>query len=137
MPVKLKHVLVALMVWTILPATSQAKGPKMDVVFMLDISGSTGGILTSVRSKFWEIQNEIARLEPQPDFRFGLVCMGRPSFLKENDYCNYVGFVDKGFFNFYYLIDGVEHIRGFFSPNEFISNYPCFLLENKSKFYIQ
>jgi CRP-like cAMP-binding protein len=58
-------------------------------------------------------------------------------FLKENDYCNYVGFVDKGFFNFYYLIDGVEHIRGFFFPNEFISNYPCFLLENKSKFYIQ
>jgi len=58
-------------------------------------------------------------------------------FLKENDYCNYVGFVDKGFFNFYYLIDGVQHIRGFFFPNEFISNYPCFLLENKSKFYIQ
>ena len=57
--------------------------------------------------------------------------------LKENDYCNYVGFVDKGFFNFYYLIDGVEHIRGFFFSNEFISNYPCFLLENKSKFYIQ
>jgi CRP-like cAMP-binding protein len=57
--------------------------------------------------------------------------------LKENDYCNYVGFVDKGFFNFYYLIDGVEHIRGFFFPNEFISNYPCFLSENKSKFYIQ
>ena len=57
--------------------------------------------------------------------------------LKENDYCNHVGFVDKGFFNFYYLIGGVEHIRGFFFPNEFISNYPCFLLENKSKFYIQ
>ena len=58
-------------------------------------------------------------------------------FLKENDYCNHVGFVDKGFFNFYYLIGGIEHIRGFFFPNEFISNYPCFLLENKSKFYIQ
>ncbi|MFT4524742.1 MAG: hypothetical protein ACI85F_000889, partial [Bacteroidia bacterium] len=76
--VKLKQVLVALMAIAILPLTSQgqATGPKMDIVFMLDISGSTGGILTSVRSKLWEIQNEIARLEPQPDFRFGLVCMG-------------------------------------------------------------
>mgnify|MGYP006084602301 FL=1 len=58
-------------------------------------------------------------------------------FLKEEDYCNYVGFVDKGLLNFFYLIDGVEHMRGFFSPNNFISNYPCFLLGNKSKFYIK
>ena len=28
-------------------------------------------------------------------------------------------------------------MRGFFSPNKFISNYPCFLLGNKSKFYIK
>ena len=28
-------------------------------------------------------------------------------------------------------------MRGFFSPNKFISNYPCFLLGNKSKFYIR
>ena len=58
-------------------------------------------------------------------------------FLKEIAFCDYIGFIDKGFFNFFYLIDGVQHIRGFFFPNEFISNYPCFLLENKSKFYIQ
>ncbi len=58
-------------------------------------------------------------------------------FLKENAFCDYIGFIDKGFFNFFYLIDGVQHIRGFFFPNEFISNYPCFLLENKSKFHIQ
>lgn len=62
----------------------------MDVVFMLDISGSTGGILTSVRSKFWEIQNELSRLEPRPDYRLGIICMGRPSFLKENDYIRVV-----------------------------------------------
>ena len=58
-------------------------------------------------------------------------------FLKEEDYCNYVGFVDKGLLNFFYLIDGVDHIRGFFFMNDFISNYPCFLLGNKSKFYIR
>ena len=58
-------------------------------------------------------------------------------FIKEKDFCDYVGFVDKGLFNFFYLIDGVEHIRGFFFMNNFISNYPCFLLGNKSKFYIR
>lgn len=58
----------------------------IDIVFVIDISGSTGGILSSVRSKFWEIQNEISRLEPAPAYRIGIVCMGRPSFKKENNY---------------------------------------------------
>ena len=58
-------------------------------------------------------------------------------FIKEKDFCDYVGFVDKGLFNFFYLIDGVEHIRGFFFMNNFISNYSCFLLNNKFKVYIQ
>ncbi|MFM1875984.1 MAG: hypothetical protein RL266_1721 [Bacteroidota bacterium] len=61
-------------------------GGVIDVVFVVDISGSTGGILSAVRSKFWEIQNEISRLDPQPEYRIGIVCMGRPSFKKENNY---------------------------------------------------
>lgn len=58
-------------------------------------------------------------------------------FIKEDEFCDYVGFINKGFFNFFYLIEGVQHIRGFFFSNEFISNYPCFLLKNRSKFYVQ
>jgi len=58
-------------------------------------------------------------------------------FLKEGDHCNYIGFLNKGCFKFYYLNDGVQRVRGFFFPNEFISNYQCFLLKNKSKFQIQ
>lgn len=61
-------------------------GPPIDIVFVIDISGSTGGILSSVRGKFWEIQNELARLNPVPNYRIGIVCMGRPSFKKENNY---------------------------------------------------
>lgn len=61
-------------------------GVPIDVVFVVDISGSTGGILSAVRSKFWEIQNEVSRLEPSPSYRIGIVCMGRPSFKKENNY---------------------------------------------------
>jgi len=61
-------------------------GIPIDVVFVIDISGSTGGILSSVRGKFWEMQNEITRLTPTPNYRIGIVCMGRPSFKKENNY---------------------------------------------------
>jgi hypothetical protein len=61
-------------------------GPPIDIVFVIDISGSTGGILYSIRGKFWEIQNELARLNPVPNYRIGIVCMGRPSFKKENKY---------------------------------------------------
>ena len=63
-----------------------ANGSPIDIVFVIDISGSTGGILSSVRGKFWEIQNELARLYPVPNYRIGIVCMGRPSFKKENNY---------------------------------------------------
>ena len=58
-------------------------------------------------------------------------------FLKEGDHCNYIGFLNKGCFNFYYMKDGVELVRGFFFFNEFVSNYRCFLLKNKSKFEIK
>lgn len=61
-------------------------GGAIDIVFVVDISGSTGGILSAVRSKFWEIQNEVSRLDPEPEYRIGIVCMGRPSFKKENNY---------------------------------------------------
>ena len=65
---------------------SPVYGGAIDIVFVVDISGSTGGILSAVRGKFWEIQNEIARLDPAPSYRIGIVCMGRPSFKKENNY---------------------------------------------------
>ena len=58
-------------------------------------------------------------------------------FLREEDLCDYIGYIDKGLFSYYYLINGVEHIRGFFFSNDFISNYPCYLLNNKSKAYIK
>ena len=58
-------------------------------------------------------------------------------FLEEGKLCNHVGFVDKGLFNYFYLDNGTQRIRGFFFPNNFISNYSCFLENNKSKAFIQ
>lgn len=57
--------------------------------------------------------------------------------ITEGDYCNYVGFINQGLLNYYYLVDGKKYIRGFFFDNDFISSYTSFLLNEKSKGYIQ
>jgi hypothetical protein len=64
----------------------ETKSPPLDIVFIVDISSSTTGLLSSVRNNFWEINNDISRLKPEPDYRIGLMLLGRPSFKEENAY---------------------------------------------------
>lgn len=64
----------------------ETKSPPIDIVFIVDISSSTTGLLSSVRNNFWEINNDISRLKPEPDYRIGLMLLGRPSFKEENAY---------------------------------------------------
>lgn len=80
----------------------QKKGPPMDIVFILDVSSSTGGILESIQDNFWAINNEIARLKPLADYRIGIVGMGRPSFKPET---NYVSIISD-------LTDDVDYAAG-------------------------
>jgi Mg-chelatase subunit ChlD len=51
----------------------KATAPKVDVVFVLDTTGSMGGLLEGAKRKIWSIANEIARGKPTPDIRIGLV----------------------------------------------------------------
>ena len=64
----------------------ETKLPPLDIVFIVDVSSSTTGLLSSVRNNFWEINNDISRLKPEPDYRIGLMLLGRPSFKEENAY---------------------------------------------------
>lgn len=64
----------------------EIKSPPLDIVFIVDVSSSTTGLLSSVRNNFWEINNDISRLKPEPDYRIGLMLLGRPSFKEENAY---------------------------------------------------
>lgn len=64
----------------------ETKAPPLDIVFIVDVSSSTTGLLSSVRNNFWEINNDISRLKPEPDYRIGLMLLGRPSFKEENAY---------------------------------------------------
>ena len=58
----------------------------IDIVFCLDLSGSTNGLLFDLRNQLWDIVNESNSLNPQPNLRIGVVGFSRPSFGKNNYY---------------------------------------------------
>lgn len=52
---------------------SKKEAPKVDVVFVLDTTGSMGGLIEGAKLKIWSIANQIIGGTPQPDLRIGLV----------------------------------------------------------------
>jgi Mg-chelatase subunit ChlD len=47
--------------------------PKVDVVFVLDTTGSMGGLIEGAKRKIWAIANRIMTGQPRPDLRIGLI----------------------------------------------------------------
>jgi Mg-chelatase subunit ChlD len=47
--------------------------PKIDVVFALDTTGSMGGLIQAAKEKIWSIATTMARGQPAPEIRMGLV----------------------------------------------------------------
>lgn len=47
--------------------------PRIDVVFVLDTTGSMGGLIEGAKRKIWSIANAVATAEPKPAIRMGLV----------------------------------------------------------------
>ena len=58
----------------------------LDIVFCLDLSGSTNGLIDDVREQLWTIINQANLMEPAPDLRIGIIGFSRPSFGKEQAY---------------------------------------------------
>lgn len=58
----------------------------VDVVFTIDLSGSTNGLVDDVRDHLWEFVNQAATYRPEISFRIGIVAFSRPSFGRENGY---------------------------------------------------
>ncbi|MBL4590569.1 MAG: VWA domain-containing protein [Phycisphaerales bacterium] len=46
---------------------------SIDVVFVLDTTGSMGGLIDGAKEKIWAIANQIAMADPSPKVRMGLV----------------------------------------------------------------
>ena len=47
--------------------------PRMEVVFVLDTTGSMSGMIAGAKQKIWAIANKLKSAQPRPDIRFGLV----------------------------------------------------------------
>jgi CRP-like cAMP-binding protein len=48
-------------------------------------------------------------------------------FVKSDESCNKVAFIEKGLFRLYYVLDGEENTTLFFSENQFVTDYYSFL----------
>ncbi|MGH8583142.1 MAG: vWA domain-containing protein [Gammaproteobacteria bacterium] len=47
--------------------------PQVDVVFVLDTTGSMGGLIAAAKQKIWAIANTLAQAQPAPRIRMGLI----------------------------------------------------------------
>ncbi|MDF1751367.1 MAG: VWA domain-containing protein [Verrucomicrobiales bacterium] len=47
--------------------------PKIEVCFVLDTTGSMGGLIQGAKEKIWSIANEIVDADPTPELKIGLV----------------------------------------------------------------
>lgn len=50
-----------------------AEKPRIEVAFVLDSTGSMGGLIEGAKQKIWSIANEFVNRRPAPDLRIGLV----------------------------------------------------------------
>lgn len=54
------------------PVAADAR-PRIDVVFVLDTTGSMGGLIEGAKAKIWSIANQMIAARPTPRLRIGLV----------------------------------------------------------------
>lgn len=73
---------------TLLKAQEQPveKSRQVDVVFTLDLSGSTNGLVDNIRDKMWDVINQWKMFSPTPKLRIGIVGFSRMSFTSGSGY---------------------------------------------------
>ena len=49
------------------------EAPKIDVMFVLDTTGSMGELIATAKEKIWSIASTMAAAQPAPELRMGLV----------------------------------------------------------------
>jgi Mg-chelatase subunit ChlD len=55
------------------PAAKPAKQPQIEVAFVLDTTGSMGGLIAGAKAKIWWIANQLISARPTPKIKIGLV----------------------------------------------------------------
>tara|TARA_B100000686_G_scaffold99993_1_gene107240 strand:+ start:3902 stop:5083 length:1182 start_codon:yes stop_codon:yes gene_type:complete len=52
---------------------AKVEKPQIEVCFVLDTTGSMGGLIAGAKEKIWSMANEMISAKPTPDIRIGLV----------------------------------------------------------------
>ena len=47
--------------------------PRIEVCFVLDTTGSMGGLIEGAKQKIWSIANEMISAQPRPELKLGLI----------------------------------------------------------------
>src|SRR6266536_1738829 len=55
------------------PIPAAVSGPRVDVAFVLDTTGSMGGLIDGAKRRIWSIARRIGEGRPRPDLRIALV----------------------------------------------------------------
>lgn len=79
-------VLLAVVGMSILAFKNKSDKPVVDIVFCLDLSRSTDGLIDIFKSQIWAVVNQISDDESLPELRVGIVGYGQPTFGQENQY---------------------------------------------------
>lgn len=53
--------------------TQRPRAAQMEIVFVVDTTGSMGGLIAGAKKKIWSIVNEIVMAKPQPTIKIGFV----------------------------------------------------------------
>src|SRR5258706_14307300 len=53
--------------------TTQTPKPRIEVCFVLDTTGSMGGLIEGAKQKIWSIANEMISAQPTPELKLGLI----------------------------------------------------------------
>ncbi|MBL7923620.1 MAG: VWA domain-containing protein [Bacteroidia bacterium] len=69
----------------------------LDIVFCIDLSGSTNGLINDLRDNLWLMINLAQRMDPRPELRIGVVGFSRPSFGRENAYVKILSPLTRNF----------------------------------------
>lgn len=67
------------------PLAAQETRP-VDVVVVLDTSGSMENLLDATRARLWDVVNELGRMEPTPELRVGLISFGTEKATEEQGF---------------------------------------------------
>ncbi len=58
---------------TLSPPPDGPTAPQLEVVFVLDTTGSMSGLIKSAKERIWSIASALATVQPTPEIRMGLV----------------------------------------------------------------